>query len=271
MAGNRYSVHERREAEVSMWQELLVGFELVQLRMSGVFYGLGARRGHGEAVILIPGFLGTDAYLGVMFSWLRNIGYRSYFSGIGWNAECPNLLIRRRLIDTVRRAHGATGRKVHLIGHSLGGVIARAVAAQRPDLIASVTTLGSPFRGSVAHPNVLRASEAIRNRILREHAGHILPGCYTSDCTCEFVSSLKDEFPEHVEQTAIYTKSDGIVDWRFCVTGNREIDHEVAGTHVGLVFNPAVYKILAERLFRDTQPERNSRDLRGAESLRRRA
>jgi len=187
MTGQRYSVQERKEADVSMWQELLVGFELVQLRLTSVFYGLGVPHGQGQAVVLIPGFLGTDSYLGELFSWLRTVGYRSYFSGIGWNAECPNLLIRRRLNDTVKRAFTATGQRVHLVGHSLGGMIARSVAVQQPERIASVTTLGSPFRGLVAHANVLRASDAIRNRILREHAGHILPGCYTEACTCEFV------------------------------------------------------------------------------------
>jgi len=250
MGGHRYSVHERKEAEVSMWQELLVGFELVQLRLSSIFYGLGVPHGNGEAVVLIPGFLGTDTYLGEMFSWFRTIGYRSYFSGIGWNAECPNLLIRRRLNETVKRAYSATGRKVHLVGHSLGGIIARSVAAQHPDQIASVTTLGSPFRGPVAHSNVLRASDAIRNRILREHAGHVLPGCYTENCTCEFVASLKNEFPDGVAQIAVYTKADGIVDWRYCITGDPGIDCEVAGTHVGLVFNAVVYRLLAERLAR---------------------
>lgn len=248
MTGQRYSVHERQRAEVSMWQELLVGFEMVQLRLTSTFYGLGLPQGHGEAVVLIPGFLGMDSYLGDLFSWLRTMGYCSYFSGIGWNAECPNLLIRKRLDETLQRAYTATHRRIHLVGHSLGGIIARSVAAQQPDRIASVTTLGSPFRGAVAHAHVLRVTDAIRNRILREHAGQILPGCYTEACTCEFVSSLKHRFPENVAQTAIYTKTDGVVDWRYCVTDDRKIDCEVTGTHVGLVFNPAVYRILAARL-----------------------
>jgi hypothetical protein len=90
---------------------------------------------------------------------------------------------------------------------------------------------------------------------LREHAGQILPGCYTEDCTCDFIASLKAEFPDDVAQTAIYTRSDGIVDWRYCVTGDPEIDCEVSGTHVGLVFNPAVYRILAGRFARSAPAE----------------
>jgi hypothetical protein len=58
-----------------------------------------------------------------------------------------------------------------------------------------------------------------------------------------------------VAQTAIYTRSDGIVDWRYCVTGDPEIDCEVSGTHVGLVFNPAVYRILAGRFARSAPAE----------------
>ena len=52
MTGPRYTLHPRQEAEISMWQELLVGFELVQLRLSSTFYGLGVPHGHGEAVIV---------------------------------------------------------------------------------------------------------------------------------------------------------------------------------------------------------------------------
>jgi hypothetical protein len=49
-------------------------------------------------------------------------------------------------------------------------------------------------------------------------------------------------------ETAIYTLDDGVVDSRYCRTGNPEKDFEVPGTHVGLAFNASVYKIIAERL-----------------------
>ena len=49
-------------------------------------------------------------------------------------------------------------------------------------------------------------------------------------------------------ETAIYTLSDGIVDSRYCRTGNCNNDFEVPGTHIGLVFNSSSYKIIAERL-----------------------
>src|SRR5437868_5767764 len=134
------------KANVSLWTEALFGAEILLLHATPVYYGLGVPHGDGSGVVIIPGFLGTDLYLMELHAWLGRIGYRAYFSGIGINAECPNLLIQRHLNDTIARARAETGRKIHLVGHSLGGVIARSVARQRPKDIASVITLGAPFR-----------------------------------------------------------------------------------------------------------------------------
>jgi hypothetical protein len=49
-------------------------------------------------------------------------------------------------------------------------------------------------------------------------------------------------------QTAIYTRDDGIADWRYCRTGDPNSDFEVGGTHIGMVFNPSAYNIIAARL-----------------------
>ena len=235
-------------ADVPIWNEALFGAELLLLHASPVYYGLGVPRGDGSAVIVIPGFLGTDLYVTHLHAWLQRIGYRSYLSGIGMNAECPNLLIRYRLVETVKKAVAATGRKVHLIGHSLGGIIARSVAAQRPHDIASVITLAAPFRGTVLHQSVLHASRVVRKHILSEHGPRVMPDCYTPRCTCDFVSSLRCQMPRRVAETSVYTREDGIVDWRYCKSGCATNDFEVTGTHVGLVFNPSVYTIIAERL-----------------------
>jgi pimeloyl-ACP methyl ester carboxylesterase len=142
-----------------------------------------------------------------------------------------------------------------LIGHSLGGVIARSVAGQRPGDVASVITLASPFRGTATTRTVLHAAEGIRQRILKEHGPGVLPTCYTGRCTCNFADSLKRDIPDSMLETAIYTRDDGIVDWRYCMTRNPGVDFEVPGTHIGMAFNPSVYSIVAERLAKAQSPE----------------
>ncbi|HYL75994.1 MAG TPA: alpha/beta fold hydrolase [Bryobacteraceae bacterium] len=249
MAEQRYQLREdEAEAVVPLWQEALFGVELLLLRATPAYYGLGVPRGDGSGVVVIPGFLGTDVYLMEMYAWLRRIGYSPYFSGIGLNAECPNLLIRRHLNETIDKARTETGRRIHLIGHSLGGIIARSVAGQRPNDVASVITLGSPFRGTVAHSRVLRAAELVRKRILSQHGPGVLPDCYTGRCTCNFLDSLRKELSHSITETAIYTRTDGVVDWHYCITDDPALNFEVPGTHIGLAFNPAVYDLIATRL-----------------------
>ncbi|MEO8598078.1 MAG: alpha/beta fold hydrolase [Candidatus Solibacter sp.] len=248
-----HEVRKPNEAvPLPIWQEMLVGIEMVYLRLSPVYWGFCIPPGDGSAVVVIPGFLLTDLYLTEFRSWINRIGYKGYFSGIGLNAECPNLLIQNKLNETIQKAYKETGRKIHLVGHSLGGVIARAAASQMPDRIASVITMGSPFRGVSVHHSVLRAAQMVRGQILERHGDNVLPACYTAGCTCNFLESLVDKLPKSVFETAIYTKSDGIVDWHVCRTGKPEVDFEVSATHIGLAFNPIVFDVVAHRLARKT-------------------
>lgn len=241
----------RRKSEavaLPIWQELLVGVEMLYLKVSPVYWGMGIPRGDGSAVIVVPCFLGSDGYLSEFRSWLNRIGYRSFQSGIGYNADCPNLLVNHGLADTIKKAYRATRKRVHLVGHSLGGLIALAAAAQAPERIASVITMASPVGGTVAHSSILRAAELVRTKILEKHGDRVMPGCYTPACTCNFVESLTQELPESILRTAIYTKEDGIVDWKVCLTGRPGIDFEVSTTHLGMAFNPVVYNVVAHRL-----------------------
>jgi len=245
---NLIRTQEYEEADLPILSEVLCAAELVLLHAAPLYYGLGIPHGDGSAVVLIPAFLCPDAYLAPLHQWLARIGYNPFFSGIGLNTECPNLLIRRQLNDTIENALSKSRRKVHLIGHSLGGIIARAIAAQRPADIASVITLAAPFRGTVAHSSILSAARMVRRRILSKHGSDVLPDCYTGHCTCDFLDSLRHSMPASVAETAIYSEGDGVVDWRYCKTDRPDADFRVSGTHIGMVFNPSAYSVIAERL-----------------------
>ncbi|MCB1022849.1 MAG: alpha/beta fold hydrolase [Acidobacteria bacterium] len=238
---------EMRESALPIWFESLVGVDWTLLHLSPAYYGFGIPKGDGSPTVVVTGFLGSDIYLYELYLWLSRIGYTSYFSNIGWNADCLNTLANK-LLETIKRANDETGKKVNLIGHSLGGVLSRSAAVQHPELIESVITLASPFRGVRSHPGILEISKRVRSRIFNKVDKTEFPHCYTGHCDCIAVTSLQTGLPKNIKQTAIYTKSDGIVDWKSCLSRRTENNYEVTGTHVGLVYNYQVYKLIGERL-----------------------
>lgn len=234
-------------APVPLWREVLVGVDWLSLRLSPVYYGIGVPRGDGAPVIIIPGFLGSDNYLIEMYYWLRRIGYKPYYSRIGQNSECPDVL-NERLLATMNTAYEETGRKLHLVGHSLGGLLARSAAVQRPDQVAQVISLASPFRDIRVHPMILAAAGFVRERIRSRSEKTRKPECYTGGCTCGFSTSLRAEPPKSVQRRAIYTETDGVVDWQSCIEDDPKLNIKVDGTHAGLAFNPQVYRHVARLL-----------------------
>ena len=242
---------ERLPAAVPLWQEGMAVVEWGLLRYSPTYWGVGVPRGDGSPVIPVPGFIGTDAYLSAMRRWLNRIGYRAYASGIGHNADCLDLLAER-LAESIHRAIDETGRTVHLVGHSLGGVLARGVATMQPERVASVITMGSPIRGVRSHPLVLRMSELVRQRIQNRRGGDVSRDCFTGECDCAFVAATQRNFPESVPELAIYTKQDGVVAWRYSRHSIPHKDAEVLGTHSGLAFNAQAYRQVARFLAKNS-------------------
>ena len=135
---------EYEEADLPIFGEVFCAAELVLLHAAPSYYGLGIPHGDGSGLVLIPAFLCPDAYLTPLHQWLARIGYEPFFSGIGFNTQCPNLLIRRQLNDTIQKALTKCGRKLHLIGHSLGGI-------NRPRY-RSATARGYSFRHHLGRP-----------------------------------------------------------------------------------------------------------------------
>ncbi len=238
-------------------REFLAILDWIKLRLSPVYYGIGIPHGDGSAVILVPGFLGTDIYLTEMYMWLWRIGYRPYMSDIGRNAECLNILCNR-LIRTIDKAFQETGGEVCLVGHSLGGTIALSAAISRSKQVAQVVTLASPFRSIVVNPLVGAVASAVKASILlRGNENTVEPNCYTPTCDCSFTSRLREkDVPDSVDTVAIYSKVDGVVDWKSCIFEDSHLNREASSTHIGLAFNPDSYAVIAEELSRCLESKR---------------
>ena len=188
-----------------------------------------APRGRGERVIVLPGFGASDASTAVLRTFLNYLGYRASGWGLGRN-EGDVLALLERVKDSVLRLDDP----VHLIGWSLGGYIAREVARDIQNDVASVITLGSPVVGGPKYTAVASMFEA-------------------ADGTLDDVEQMVAERyaqPLTVPVTAIYSKLDGVVSWRACIDSwSPNVEHiEVLSTHAGLGFSAHAFRIIARKL-----------------------
>jgi pimeloyl-ACP methyl ester carboxylesterase len=231
-----------------LWRETRVAFEAAGLRRSAVWRGEGVEYGDGRPVLLIPGFLAGDGTLATMTHWLRTLGYTTRRAGIRANVACSEAAcarLERRLEAFAERE----GRPVAIVGQSRGGIFAKALAARRPDLVDAIVTLGSPTVSQLrVHPLVL----AQVGLVAALGSGHV-PGLFSVRCLrghcCErFRAALAGPFPEDVHWTALYSRSDGIVDWHACLDRQADELVEVRASHVGMALNAAVYEEVAAAL-----------------------
>jgi pimeloyl-ACP methyl ester carboxylesterase len=231
-----------------LWRESRVGFEAAALRRSAVWRGEGVAPGEGRPVLLIPGFLAGDGSLATMTQWLRVMGYRTRRAGIRANVSCSETACAR-LEARLEGFAEAQGRPVTIIGQSRGGIFARALAARRPDLVDAIVTLGSPTVSQLrVHPLVLLQIGLVGAL----GSGHV-PGlfslrCLRGDCCAAFREALAGGFPDDVRWVALYSRSDGIVDWRACVDPRADELVEVRSSHCGMGLNADVYAEVAAAL-----------------------
>jgi pimeloyl-ACP methyl ester carboxylesterase len=241
-------VHEDvRTAWTPAWRELLTGIQWLRLRQSAVYRVEGVPRGDGSPVLLVHGFLSRHFYLDAMRAWLERLGYRARIANLGWNADCYDVLARRVRADADDAARAVQGR-VHLVGHSLGGVLARAVAAQAPEMVGSITTLATPFRGLRFHPGLRLSHRLVRSRVLRDRGASVFPECMTFACQCATVRALAAPLPATVPQLAVVPHDDGLIDFRYEADRATTRVLDVPGSHMGVVFEPVVYEALAHHL-----------------------
>jgi pimeloyl-ACP methyl ester carboxylesterase len=194
-----------------------------------------APQGDGHAVLVFPGLSANDATTVPLRHYLQKLGYKPWGWEQGFNFG-PRAGVVDEAKDKLTRTFEATGRKVSLIGWSLGGVYARELAKELPHLVRCVITLGTPFAGSHKSTNAWRIYQLASGRnIEREAEGYDLPTA------------------PPVPTTSIYTRSDGVVAWQGSVQApspaNPHTENiEVLASHIGLGVNPSVWWAVADRL-----------------------
>jgi pimeloyl-ACP methyl ester carboxylesterase len=192
-------------------------------------------RGQGQRILVLPGYGAGDGSTSVLRTYLGFLGYRPRGWGLGRNrGDDPELIPRvlARLSALVARE----GSPIGIIGWSLGGVLAREAARERPDAVSQIITLGSPVVGG---PKYTAIAETYRRRGVDLDA-------------VEAEIEERNARPLETPVTAVYSRSDAVVAWKACVDRHgRNVDHvEVRTTHLGLGFSSEVYQIIAQRLAR---------------------
>jgi pimeloyl-ACP methyl ester carboxylesterase len=193
-----------------------------------------APKGDGHPVLTLPGFLATDLSMVPMRRYLKELGYDTHAWRMGRNTGGVARM-QSALLDRLKEIHADSGRKVSIVGWSLGGVYARHLALQAPDMVRCVVTLGSPFANDVRATNATRLYEALSGETIEQ--------------TSELQQAIEGDLP--VPATSMYSKSDGIVNWRTCLLHPSDTAENIEvrlASHVGFGVNAAALWALADRL-----------------------
>lgn len=227
--------------------------ELARLLFDPVFQGSNVPRGDGTLVVVIPGLFGNDLYLNPLRFWLRNVGYAPVSSSLWMNAGCMRRLQKEVLAQIARRINGGTN-PIALIGHSRGGILARAIAGELRDRVSHLITLGSPtgaYKRAVETRQIYNSSQGeLRSMVVRASAFALRvldPDCRFPSCECEFLENVARPLDRSTAFLSIYSRDDEIVpvDALAASEGERR---EVRGAHSSLVYNPAVYRLVGDFL-----------------------
>ncbi|HJV69616.1 alpha/beta hydrolase [Ideonella sp.] len=194
-------------------------------------------RGDGHSVLVLPGLAAGDGSTLLLRRYLRAQGWRPHAWRQGLNLG-PRHGVLEACLERLQRLHADAGRPISLVGWSLGGVYSREMAKRMPQAVRQVITLGSPAAGRGHASNARRLYEFVSGA--RAYAP-------------ELMARLHEPVP--VPCTSIYSRSDGIVDWRASLQpeGPSAQNIRVPASHTGMGLNPVVLRLIAERLSRPEQ------------------
>ncbi|MEN0066082.1 MAG: alpha/beta fold hydrolase [Myxococcota bacterium] len=216
----------------ALWRESSVAWEAV--RLVGATPGLLGRARVQRTVVLIPGFRASGSSMAPLRRLLAWRGHDARDWGLGTNRGDPEGDVERMKprLETIVAQVGAP---VVLVGWSLGGVVARELARERPDLVERVVTYGTPVVGG---PRFTLASRRWdRSEIER---------------ITQMIDQRDQDCPIQVPMTLMFTRNDRIVAWPACLDHVSALaEHvEVGSGHLGMILDPDVWRVAVDRIER---------------------
>lgn len=211
-----------------VWNEFRKPAELRKLRASSLWRGEDVPQGHGRPLLIVPGFLANPTSAVALEHILNNAGWTVRVAAVGRNAG-PAISSVDACLRAIDSLIEATGEKVAIIGHSRGGQFGRVIAVEHPELVRQVIAVGCPMRTKYPKYLVVKVPAEVLDRIWRSGVlGRVDPQ------EEEWVDSRRYlPFPDSVELVSVYSRSDGVIDWRLCLDP-AAVNIEVTASHQGL-------------------------------------
>ena len=225
-----------------VWGETRAPLELRALRKSPLWQGQGVPPGDGRPALLIPGFMSGTHKAEPLAHVLSKAGYEVQIADVGRNAG-PAYRSLDAAADNLADLSARTGQKVSIVGHSRGGQMGRILAVRTPDLVRRVVAIGAPLRTKYPPFLVVKVPAESLDRIWR--AGWFGP--VHPDREQEVDDDRYLPFPESVDLVSIYSRTDGIVDWRYSFDPQATMV-EISASHLGLINSVVGITAIGEQL-----------------------
>ncbi len=183
-------------------------------------------------ILVVPGFTANDAYMSDLRSALESAGHSAHGwdGGVLWTDVEANAAQIEKRINEIYAANG--GKRIAIVGYSLGGVYAREASRNNADKVSQVVTLSAPIN-------------------LKQDNGEPDPRIQAIHDIYDQAEAHSYDAPLTVPTTAIASSSDLIVDWiAASIKENNEISenlHAPSG-HVMMPFSDGTARLVLDRL-----------------------